>query len=199
MRLLIGQARRHGPLSANASHVPTCFAAPAKQVRHNGLVRILMAFPLLLQPSFPPFAQPWLFPASPVQNALSSKELLHDVERGGSVSFHSVAPFQAKARFDGAHELFPFSTLMTSERFTRKSADDCSLNAPRCLECASVNLLRTSAMCRPFPRSLTSILPNRPAAEKVRHNGIVGFRIYFPSTALKHASCLSFFDFVASG
>ena len=38
----------------------------------------------------------------------------------------------------------------------------------------------TSAMCRPFPRSLTSILPNRPAAEKVRHNGIVGFGILFP-------------------
>ena len=46
----------------------------------------------------------------------------------------------------------------------------------------------TPAMCRPFPRSLTSMLPNRPAAEKVRHNGLVGCRILSCSTALKPAS-----------
>jgi hypothetical protein len=32
----------------------------------------------------------------------------------------------------------------------------------------------TSAMCRPFPRSLIPKVPFVPAAEKVRHNGIVG-------------------------
>ena len=46
----------------------------------------------------------------------------------------------------------------------------------------------TSAMCRPFPRSLISILPNGPAAEKVRHDGHVGCRILSCSTALKPAS-----------
>ena len=43
-------------------------------------------------------------------------------------------------------------------------------------------------MCRPFPRSLISILPICPAAEKVRHDGHVGCRILSCSTALKRAS-----------
>ena len=53
----------------------------------------------------------------------------------------------------------------------------------------------TSAMCRPFPRSLNSYLPNRPAAEKVRHNGIVvqkHFSLFKGSlVGLLHSSTLS--------
>ena len=121
-------------LWSNASDETTWNRAPRFQVSLCRLVRSLMAFPLLFQPSFPSFAQPWLFPASPVQNALSFKELPQDVERGGSVSFQSIAPFQAKVRFDGANEFLQLSTPMTFERFTRKSADVCSLNAHRYYE-----------------------------------------------------------------